>query len=368
MKKIIAVLLIVLTAFTLTLAFSSCFLFGLVTTHPDMVEYTEKEVLEVAKNKYGVTEWIFTGTEMRGEASYDAEGAFNLEFYDDGQFSAEFTNGDNIESAMQAFAGKNGNHDIQGRYSRFLCYIALGECADGSLKFVYYNTNIHKDAEIADTIGASDYIFEVSPTEITNDLFAVDSKWTSMQLFLNDYKDAHPRGFYYSGDRLTIRRNQTTYSFVEFEFYKENGEVVYDIYYTKDEEKPDERRLVYSTSDRYGVIYNYYGLDKSEHFDITTTVTQSTEQESCMSLKAHVKAKEIDGTVLYSRFLYSAEYYVPRDEGHVLHGTANETVTDKLNFECGWMLDKIDGIDHAETAKFYLSRFYIFYEKNTEIK
>ena len=365
MKKIIALLLIVLITFTL----SSCFLFGDITTHPDMVEYTENEILEVAKDKYGVTEWIFTGTEIMGEATYDAEGIFTLEFYGSlysDQFSTEFVNGDNIEAAMQAFAGKNGNHDIQGRYSIFLCYIALGKCADGSLKFVYYNTNIHKDAEIADKIGASDYIFEVLPSEITNDLFTVDSKWTSMQLFLNDYKDGHPRGFYYSGERLTRRRNEKYNGYIEFEFYKENGEVVYDIYYTKDEEKPDERRLVYSTSDRYGVIYNYYGLDKSEYFNITTTVTQSTEQESCMSLKAHVEAKAIDGKVLYSRFLYSAEYYVLRDGKAILHGTTNETVTDKLEFNCGWMLDKIDGIEHAESAKFNFSRFYIFYEKNIE--
>ena len=85
-----------------------------------------------------------------------------------------------------------------------------------------------------------------------------------------------------------------------------------------------------------------------------------------MSLKAHVEAKEIDGTVLYSSFLYSAEYYVLRDGKAILHGTTNETVTDKSEFNCGWMLDKIDGIDHGETAKFHLSRFYIFYEKNTE--
>jgi hypothetical protein len=187
-----------------------------------------------------------------------------------------------------------------------------------------------------------------------------------MQLFLNDYKDGHPRGFYYSGERLTRRRNEKYNGYIDFEFYKENGEVVYDIFYTKDEDKPEERRLVYSTSDRYGVIYDYYGADKSQYFDITQTVTQSTEQENCMSLKAHVKAKDIDGEVLYSRFSYSAEYYVLREDAPVLHGTANETVTDKLDFEFGWMLDKIDGIDHTETAKFYLSRFYIFYEKNTQ--
>lgn len=360
MKKIIALLVIVITTFSL----SSCFLFGGVTTHPNMVEYTEREVLEVAEQKYGVTEWIFFGMELRGEAGYDTEGTFKVDLYDE-QFGTEFVGGDNIEKAFSSFAGKNGNHDVQGMYSSFLCCVALGERADGSLKFVYYNTNIHKDAKIFDTVGASDYTFEVLPTEITSELLTVDSRWTAMQLFLNDFKNGLvPAGFVYSGERLITRRYETSYSYVELEFYKERGEVVYDIYYTKDEKKPRERRLVFSTSDRYGVIYNYYGLDKSEYFDITTTVTQSTEQESCMTLRALVEAKEIEGNVLYSRLLYSAEYYVKKDKGPVLHGTASETVTDKLEFECGWMLDKIDGIDHAETAKFYLSHFYIFYEKN----
>ncbi len=361
MKNILALLLVISTMFVL----SSCFLFGRVTTYPDMVEYTEGEVLEIAKEKYQITKWVFTGEEIIGEA-LNEEGEFSPCFFDDGHFSTEFVGGDNIEVAFTAFAGKNGGHDIQGRYHYFLCYVALGECADGSLKFVYYNTNIHKDAEIVDTVGASDYTFEVLPSEITDELFTVPREWTSMQAFLNDFKNGHPRGFYYSGERLTRRHSLKYNSYAYLEFYKENGEIVYDIYYTKDEEKPEQRRLVYSTSDRYGVIYNYYGLDKSEYFDITTTVTQSTEQESCMSLKAQVKAKEIDGKVLYSRFLYSAEYYVKRDEGPILYGTSNETVTDKLEFKCGWMMDKIEGIDHAETAKFYFLDFYIFYEKNTE--
>ena len=364
MKKVVALMLATLFLFTL----SSCFLFGDMTTHPNMVEYTENEVLTVAKKKYAVIEWIFTGTEILGKTWYDGEDVFCLLFYNDGQFSTKFAGGDNIEAAMQAFAGKNGNHDVQGRYSHFLCYVALGKCTDGSLKFIYYNTNIHKDAKIADTIGASDYTFDVLPTEITNELFLVDAKWSRMQLFLNTYKGTHPGSFYYSGDRLTRRHNVKYNEYIELEFYKEGDEVVYDIYYTKNTEKPDERRLVYSTSDRYGVIYNYYGLDKSEYFDITTTVTQSTEDKNCMTLKGQVNAKEIDGTVLYSSFLYSAEYYVLRDGKAVLHGTTNETVIDKLHFECGWMIDKIDGIDHTQTAKFYLSRFYIFYEKNTEAK
>ena len=362
MKKIVALLFPILTTFTL----SACFLFGKVTTHPDMVEYTEQEILEVAKDKYGVTEWIFTGTEIKGKASYDAEGVFALEFYGSlysDQFSTEFVNGDNIEAAMQAFAGKNGGHDIQGRYSHFLCYVALGKQINGSLKFVYYNTNIDKDAKIASTIGASDYTLEVLPTEITSDLFTVDSRWTSMQLFLNDYKTVNPRGFYYSGERLTIGRNAKYNGYIEFEFYKENEKVVYDIYYTKNEEKPEERQIVYSTSERYGVIYNYYGIDKLQYFDITQTVEQSTEDKSCMTLRGYVKAKDIDGTVVYSRLLYSAEYYIKKDGKAVLHGTTNETLVNKLQFNAGWMLDKIEGIDHTQTAKFVLVDFYIFYEK-----
>ncbi|MBQ5661661.1 MAG: hypothetical protein IIV17_01330, partial [Clostridia bacterium] len=182
-------LLLALTLCLLLPLLSSCFLFGGVTTHPDMVEYTENEILEVAKEKYGITDWIFNGIDIQGKALYDADGAFRLTFYNDGQFGTEFVNGDNIEAAMQAFAGKNGGSHIQGMFSHFLCYVALGKCADGSLKFVYYNTNIHKDAAIASTVGVSDYVFEVLPDEITNDLFTVDAKWTSMQLFLNNYKD-----------------------------------------------------------------------------------------------------------------------------------------------------------------------------------
>ena len=116
MKKALAFLLIISTMLTL----SSCFLFGRVTTYPDMVEYTEAEVLEVAKEKYQIVRWVFTSEEIMGDASYDEEGEFCLTFFDEGRFSTEPTGGDNIEAAFTSFAGKNGNHDIQGRYSIFL--------------------------------------------------------------------------------------------------------------------------------------------------------------------------------------------------------------------------------------------------------
>ena len=365
MKKIIALLLIVLTTFTL----SSCFLFGDFTTHPDMVEYTENEILEVAKDKYGVTEWIFTGTEIMGEATYDAEGIFTLEFYGSlysNQFSTEFVNGDNIEAAMQAFAGKNGNHDIQGRYSIFLCYIALGECAEGSLKFVYYNTNIHKDAEIADTIGSSDYTFAVSPTEITDSLFDVPSNWHEMRRFLEEFKGGDARGFVYSGERLTRRRMKSYYSYIVEEFYKEDGMVVCDLYYLQDEGTPEERKILfYSTSDRYEVIYNCYGDDVTDYFDISQTVEESTKDENMMLLSGHAELKELPGTVVYTEIKYRAEYSIVHD-GKITSMVKNDQINNQTTINQSYLIDKIEGVDHTGTAKFTVYDYYIMYEKNIE--
>ena len=363
MNRILTLILIIASLFTL----SSCILFGWTTTYPgmvtihsDMVEYTEDEVLGVAKDKYSVTEWIFTDAEIHGEAWYDAEGAFCLEE----DFVTDFVNGDNIENAMTAFAGKNGGHDIQGRYRYFLCYVALGECTDGYLKFVYYNTNVHKDAELADTIGASDYALEVSPTEIVDSLFSAPMNWGAMTRYLNNYKNMNPVGFDYSGERLSVMRRERYGGISYMEFYKENGEVVFDLYYDKQEYDGEEKRLVYSTSDRYGVIYNYYGLDKSQYFDITKTVTQSEDEENVMKLWAFVEAKEIDGIVLYSNISYRAEYQILRD-GKIMTYESADSVTDKLNFDRGYGMEKIDGVDHTETANFIISDFYIFYEKNS---
>lgn len=365
MKKFFALLLIVIT----TLSLSSCFLFGDATKHHDMVEYTEDKILEVAKNKYGIDEWIFTGTEIHGKAWYDVEGAFNLEFSygpHSNQFGTDFVNGDNIEAAMQAFAGKNGNHDVQGRYSHFLCCIALGRCADGSLKFVYYNTNIHKDAEISDTIGASDYTFEVSPEEITDSLFDAPAEWHEMRLFLDDFKDSDPGGFYYSGERLIRRRNATTYSFIQMEFYKEDGKAVYDMYLIKDEGTHDESKtLFYSTSDRYDIIYNRYGDDVTHYFDISQTVEQSTEDESMMLLRGYAQLKELPGTVVYSQIKYRAEYSVKHD-GKIYSTTESETLNNQTTVDHGYLIDKIDGVDHSKTAKFTVYDYYILYEKNPE--
>ena len=214
MKRLLCVLVII----TSLLILSSCFLWKS-TKYPDMVEYTQTQILEVAKEKYSITEWIYIDSELRGRTWYTDTGAFKIETHDI-QYSGNLVNGDNTEKALTAFAGKNGRHDVQGLYGNFLCYVSLGKCADDTLKFIYYNTNIHKDAEIADTIGASDYTLEVLPTEINNSLFTAPYEWLEMQLFLNRFMDANPRSFIYSGKRLKLQKNYG--GLVELEFYKEN--------------------------------------------------------------------------------------------------------------------------------------------------
>ncbi len=335
-----------------------------VTQFPDMVEYTADEVLAVAKEKYGIVEWLLTDGELRGEMERREDGSFSIWTHREPvQFGANFVGGDNLDAALSAFAGKNGGHDIQGMYADFICYVAIGKTANGAVKYIYYNVNLHKTAKIADTIGASDYTFDVLPTEITKDTFSVPSDWQEMTRYLNrHFVDRKALNYTYSGERLSLVYHDLPNGLVTMEFYKESGKIVYDLYYAKDKNKSDERRLVYSSSERYGVIYNYYGLDITQYVDVSHTVEQSTEQESCVVLRGTAKIKNVGGEILYSSLSYRAEYYVLRD-GKAIGNTSFEHRPDVTEISVGYMFDKIDGIDHAETARFWISDFYIFYKK-----
>ena len=352
-KKILTLVMMIFSVFSL----ASCFE---VTYYSNMIEYSEEEVLLKAQEKYNISEWLFTGIELRGATSYDENGNFKVIYYGD-QFSPEFINGDNIEVAMTSFAGKNGNHDIQGMYSSFLAYVALGK-TDDSLKFIYYNTNLNKNVQIIDTIGSSDYIYEVLPTEINDSLFDFPSNWEEMVIYSNKkLKGMKPIGLHYSGERL-MRVYHNDRDVVEIEFYRENDQIVYDIFWLPDEENRDTRRIVFSTSEKYGVIYNYYGLDKSKYFNVKYTVEQSSEDASCMLLKGYVEPKEFEGTVLYSEIVYYMEFLVNRDGKNIIHGN-NETIIDVMSFNRGFLIDKIEGVDHKQTSSFIIQDFYIFYEK-----
>ncbi len=357
MKRLSLILLCLVILFS----FSSC---PAVTQFPDMVEYTEDEVLAVAKEKYGIVEWLLTNGELRGKMERREDGSFSIWTHRDTvQFGSNFLGGDNLVAALSAFAGKNGGHDIQGMYSDFLCYVAIGKTNDGKVKYIYYNVNLHKTAKVADTVGASDYGFDVLPTEITKDTFSVQSDWQEMARYLNKhFADRKAANYTYSGEHLSLVYHDLPNSLVTMEFYKESGKIVYDLYYTKNYNKPDERRLVYSSSERYGVIYNYYGLDISQYVEVSHTVEQSTEQESCVVLRGTAKIKETVGEILYSSLSYRAEYYVLKD-GEAIGSATSETRSDVTELSVGYMFDKIDGINHAETARFWISDFYIFYKK-----
>ena len=123
MKRI---LLIIICIFS-SLALFSCFIHP---THPDVVEYSNEEILAAAQEKYSVAEWIFCDFEMRGEITESADGSFEITLHNE-QFGKNFENGDNLSTALTSFAGKNGGHDVQGMYSNFLCYVALAKCTDG---------------------------------------------------------------------------------------------------------------------------------------------------------------------------------------------------------------------------------------------
>ena len=355
MKKILLIILVITALFCL----SSC------KSHwyPDMREYSEDEVLAVAAEKYGVSNWIFTGFEFHGKVSRDESGALQVVSYTR-QIGTSFVNGDNLDEALVAFAGKNGSVYWQRVYENFISYVALGECEDGKIRYIYYNVNILKNKQISDTVGASDYFFDVSPYEIDATLLKVPDDWAAMAAYMDIFKDLIVKGFDYSGDRLMLTYDEQDHSVVQLEFYKENGEIVYDMVNTAYWDTPVQKRLIYSTSDRYGVIYKRDGLEDSEYFNVTSSLSQSSELESCMLLMAEVELKEISGTVLYSRICYTAKYYAAYD-GELTENISNDSVEDVTKFNKGYLIEKIDGIDHAETAVFYLTDYYILYEKTT---
>ena len=355
MKKIISVILLGISVIML----SACFRY---TNYPDMVEYSEDEVLQAVKTKYNVTNFIFTGCKFHGETTTDSNGNFTLKNYHS-QFSHDFVNADNIETALTSFAGKNGGLDIQAIFADFLAYVALGKCSDNTYKYFYYNTNIKKDAKIEDTIGASDYTFDVLPDEINKEAFDIPSDWKSMKTYLNGiFHEISPESFTFSGNRLKYYQSfDSTRQIKEFEFYRENGKIVFDLYYTEDKKVNDQRRLVFSSSEEYGVIYNYYGIDKTKYFDVSFSVEEGPENSHTMLLNGQATLKEVPGESLYSCVIYRVTY-MRNYGGSITEFSESEKLTDTTSINKSWSIVKIDGIDQVGTSSFAVTNFYIFYK------
>ncbi len=358
MKKFIIALFLLITPFILV----GCFDY---TEFPDMVEYEESAVLDIAKEKYNIESFIFTSDDIRGEVDKTDESKLAF-LYITPTYGDEFLNSDNVEVAFTSFAGKNGNHDIQGMYSHFLCYAALGITSDGEAKFIYYNTNIHKDAKIADTIGSSDYPYDILPNEITDSIHSVDGQWLQMNQFLSKVKNRSP---VYTEDCLSkIFKTEHDNEKVVVKYYRENGNIVYDIYYSEAENSAKtefgEPKLVFSTSEKYGVIYNVYGFDRTPYFDVSYTVEQSTEDSSCDLIKGTAKIKDFGKKIVYSELSVNIEYYVLwNGENLSLNTSTKGTERNCTELTHGVLAERIEGVNHKESAKFNLRDFYILYEK-----
>ncbi len=353
MKRLLVMFLVI--SFCL-IPLSGCFTY---IKYPDMVEYNESEILDVIKEQFNIKSFIFTSDQLHGEI--DTSAGFKVELLGD-KYSTDFINPVNMKKALTSFAGKNGGHDIQGMYSYFLCYVALGINEDGEAKFIYYNTNIHKDAKIADTIGTSDYPYDILPNEITDDYYIAE--WGAMTRFLAKFKNT---SFIYSGDQLSKKLDLGYHQGkAEIKYYTEDGHIVFDLYHIQSSgyDKLEASNLVYSTSSRYGIIYNSQGFDYSQYIDVNYSVEPSTEASYCDLIKGTAKIKDFGKNIVYSQLSVAIEYYNLNAEGNPVLWTSSEGIERyKKEVTHGVLADRIEGIDHKETASFTLNDFYILYEK-----
>ena len=50
-------------------------------------------------------------------------------------------------------------------------------------------------------------------------------------------------------------------------------------------------------------------------------------------------------------------------DGKIIDSESGDVVIDDTDFTRGFMIDKIDGVDHTDSAHFSVTDFYVFYEK-----
>ena len=98
MKKL--VILIVL--FSLSFMLVSCF--DKSTVYPDMVEYSETEILEAAKAKYNINSFLYTSYRVDKKERVSTE--FNYNNYSCNGIFSNLKNPDNLKKALTSFAGK----------------------------------------------------------------------------------------------------------------------------------------------------------------------------------------------------------------------------------------------------------------------
>lgn len=361
--------LTIIVLFILSLILTSCF--GTSTKFPDMVEYTEQQVLEVVKEKYNIQKFYYTSQEVR--KSYNPIDGFSYDNYDCLGIFNNIKNPDNLEKALTSFAGKNGGHDIQGMYRYFACYIALGEDANGNAKFIYYNTNINKNEQIAETIGSSDYPYDLHPSQI-NTKFMDEITMDSLRInFKEQYHDEISiKGILYCFDKPTIITSNRA-SLVQF--YEEEDRVVFDIFKISLSDKYGDfnfddinqniisKELIYSTSNKYEIYFAKYGVNQNDFFDINFTVEQSTEANNLDLISGTITVKYVAKEVINYSFNYKISYKVKDEDGKLIIRESTNGSSELRNNRFGLLIDKIEGHDHKQSTNVTISDFYIIYKK-----
>lgn len=326
-----------------SLIFSSCFTSKI---YPNMVEYSKEKVLDIAKEKYQIQSFIFDDQKLHNHY------ATKEEFMNS---ALRFVNPDNLEVCFSSFAGKNGGHDIQGMYSNFVAYYALGITQNNEAKFIFYNVNLDKDANIIDTIGCSDYPYDVLPNEIPKDMTTLFAPIPYDKLRIELFQKFQSIAIYelrYTEQRLSIQYREYKY----MEFYKEDGNLVYD-YYTYDSNRK-EWILKYSSSPCYGILYKEYGKDDSALFDISYSIQEYDKGLDRLEAKVQIKEKSIPGEILYSNFNTRISYKIFKDSKVYDY---EDTIRSEKTLEHSCLIQKIDGITHQDTTTVLVSDYYILY-------
>lgn len=330
---------------------SSCFE---ITTFPNMVKYDKEDVLAIAKEKYNVKDWLYTGGELHG-AFYkaDDEYKFDINYGKTMAIKIDLDSGDNLSAAFKSFAGENGGHYIQRDYWDFLSYIAIGLCEDDEIKYIYYNTNLDKDAVIADTIGSSNYNLDVFPTDITLESLNVPSNWDDMNKLAKRLVAVKITDYYYYGDRLTTSIN-TPGGDCYIEYYLVDDELKYDIYSSSNE----ERELLYSNQDNYGVIYYYDGFDYSNMISIDYDFADD-EDEAIYNI--HLELNNLPLYVIRAEIEYSYEYsYLLIRNSHSKWVLGDEIQDSMIKIK------KNEEFNPKQDFSCKIKNFYIFYKINEE--
>lgn len=367
MKRLLTVVIL----FTLCLTITSCF--GTITRFPDMVEYEEQEILEVAKEKYNIKSFYYTS--LRVDKSHNASDEFSYNNYECQGIFNNIKNPDNLEKALTSFAGKNGGHDIQGRYALFACYVALGIDNNNNAKFIYYNTNINKNENIANTIGSSDYPYVLHPSKI-NTKFMDEITWDT---FRSNFKKQYHgeisiKGLCYGFDKPTIITSlvSNTGNYL-IQFYEEEEKVVFDIfkievedYYEYDDisQYIKSMELIYSTSKKYDFYFNKYGVNPNDFFNIKFSVDQSTEASYLDLVSGTITVKDVGKEVVNYSFNYKITYKVKNENGQIITKDEIRSHTELKNNRFGLLIDKIEGLDHKELTTVTITSFYIIYKNN----